>query len=170
MHHVVHIGNVGASSVKSALKFSPLGAYDSPPVTLSYCAGLFDGDGCILISRQLQPGRKRPTYRLVLSLVQNCRITVEHFQKALGLQACLVQVARTRKQNRQVYDLRFDGVHALRALQLLQPYLVRKKLEAEVAIDFWRQCALGVLPGCQGLPESIWKLRESFYKKLQRLK
>lgn len=153
-----------------ALKCSPLGAYDANPRHLAWAAGLFDGDGCVLISKQSQPGRKHPTYRLCLSVVQNCITTAERFQEILGLQACLVAVPRTSKQNRKVYDLRYDGIHALRALQLMQPDLVRKLIEADVAIAAWSECAFGVLPGPNGLPDSIWKARERYYKKLQRLK
>ena len=148
----------------------------SPPdpgntrVALAYCAGLFDGDGCVLISKQHQSGRKNPTYRLCLSLIQNCFKTVRHFQSVVGLQACLVEVRRTAKQNRQVWDLRYDGHHALRALQLMQPYLVRKAIEAEVAREFWDVCHMGVLPGPRGLDLEIWKERERYYKKLRRLK
>ena len=156
--------------MKTALKYSPLGAIYANPLLLAYSAGLFDGDGCVLISKHHQEGRKHPTYRLCLSLVQNCHTTVTHFQSVLELQACLVEVRRSQQQNRQVYDLRYDGIHALRVLQLLKPYLVRKAVEAQVAIDFWRKCAMGVLPGCNGIPDSVWKDRERFYKKLQRLK
>jgi hypothetical protein len=153
-----------------ALKCSPLGHYDASPRHLAWAAGLFDGDGCVLISKQRQPGRKHPTYRLCLSVVQNCRATAERFQEILGLQSHLVAVRRTSKQNRRVYDVRFDGVHALRALQLLQPDLFRKSIEATVAIEAWSECAMGVLPGPNGLPDTIWRARERYYKKLRRLK
>lgn len=153
-----------------AMKCSPLGAYDADPRKLAWAAGLFDGDGCVLISKQQQPGRPNPTYRLCLCLVQNCYETVKRFQEILGLHSCLVKVRRTTQQNRVVYDLRYGGVHALRVLQLLKPDLFRKAVEADVAIEAWQHCAMGVLPGCSGLPESVWKARESYYKKLQRLK
>ncbi|MDX9844858.1 MAG: hypothetical protein RBT42_14015 [Aquabacterium sp.] len=153
-----------------ALKYSPLGAYTADRHLLAWAAGLFDGDGCVLISKQTQRGRKHPTYRLCLSVVQNCHDTVQRFQQILGLQSCLVSVRRTSKQNRRVYDLRYDGIHALRVLQLLKPDLYRKSVEAGVAIEAWGNCAMGVLPGCGGLPDSVWRAREQYYKKLQRLK
>lgn len=153
-----------------ALKFSPLGAYDADPLKLAHSAGLFDGDGCVIVSKQHQPGRKHATYRLCLSLVQNCHTTIQHFKEVMGLQAHIHEVPRKTQQNRQVYDLRYDGIHALRVLQLLYPHLVRKKIEAEVAIEFWSECAMGVLPGPNGLPDHIWQARERYYKKLQRLK
>ncbi len=153
-----------------AMRHSPLGHYDADPRHIAWCAGLFDGDGCVLISKQQQPGRVHPTYRLNLCLVQNCIETVKRFQKILGLKSCLVTVRRTNQQNKPVYDLRYGGLHALRVLQLLKPDLFRKAVEADVAIEAWQRCAMGVLPGCGGLPASVWKARESYYKKLQRLK
>ena len=56
---------------------------------LAWCAGLFDGDGSIGISRQHLPGRKNPTYRLVLSLVQNCDVTIRKFRDYLAVPHCL---------------------------------------------------------------------------------
>jgi hypothetical protein len=153
-----------------ALKCSPLGQYDADPRLLAWAAGLMDGDGCVFISKQLQRGRKHPTYRLCVSVVQNCHETITRFQQALGLSACLVPVRRTSQHNRRVYSLQYDGVHALRALQLLKPDLFRKSVEASVAIEAWTVCAMGVLPGCGGLPASVWRAREYYYKKLQRLK
>ena len=140
------------------------------PVDLAYCAGLFDGDGTIGISKQYQAGRKNPTYRLCLALVQNCFKTVCHFQAVVGVHACLIAVKRTTSQNRQVWDLRYDGRHALQVLGLLLPYLVRKSVEAAVAQEFWWACHMGAFPGARGLDAEIWQERERYYKKLRRLK
>lgn len=156
--------------MKSALKSSPLGAYDANPRHLAWAAGLMDGDGCVFISKQRQKGRKNATYRLCVSVVQNCHDTISRFREILGLQACLVPVRRTTQQNRRVYSLQYDGIHALRVLQLLQADLYRKSTEADVAIEAWEKCAMGVLPGCGGLPASVWHAREYYYKKMRRLK
>ena len=137
---------------------------------LAYCAGLFDGDGCIIISKQWQPGRKNASYRLTLSLVQNCNYTINHFRKVLDVQDCLVEVRRKAQHNRQVYDLRFDGLHAVAVLKLLSPYLVRKAIEAGVALDFWTAGSMGVLPGRNGLDPDVWVKREKFFRKMKKLK
>ena len=42
-------------------------------VALAWAAGFTDGEGCIHISKQLQPGRKSPTYRPRLDVSQNNR-------------------------------------------------------------------------------------------------
>ena len=42
--------------------------------------------GCIFVSRQHMEGRKNPSYRLCLSLVQNDLKTVQNFQRKAGLE------------------------------------------------------------------------------------
>lgn len=137
---------------------------------LAYCAGLFDGDGAVLISRQQLPGRKNRTYRLTLSVVQNCYRTLARFRDVIGQQHCLVEIRRTKQHNRQIYDIRYDGRHAVAALQLMLPHLVRKKIEAEVAIDFWTDARMGVYPGPKGLPPEVWETRDRFFRKMRDLK
>lgn len=53
----------------SSTEIQPIGALRrQPPRRLAGAAGLFDGDGCVHISKQTRPGRKHPTYRFCLSL------------------------------------------------------------------------------------------------------
>lgn len=137
---------------------------------VAYCAGLFDGDGSVFVSHQHIHGRKNPTYRLCLSLVQNDLHTVENFQRIVGLPSHIVAVKRKVDQNKQVYDLRYYGEHSLGALRLMHNDLVRKRWESEVAQQFWVEALMGVLPGPNGLPPGIWKVRESFRRKLSKLK
>ena len=59
-----------------------------------------------------------------LSLVQNCYRTIEHFRDTLASPNFLAKIRHTKKHNRQVYDLRYDGRHAVAALKLMQPYQV----------------------------------------------
>jgi hypothetical protein len=137
---------------------------------VSWCAGLFDGDGCVNISKYRLPGRKNFSYRLILSLVQNSYTTVDHFRSVLGVSNCLVEIRRKVQHNRQIYDLRFDGLHALAALRLMQPFLIRKAIEAQAALDFWTAGSMGVLPGRNGFPDDVWVIREKYYRKMKRLK
>src|SRR5206468_3891862 len=88
-------------------------------------------------------GRKNPSYRLCLSLVQNDLKTVQNFQRIIDQPSTLVEVRRTTGQNKQVYDLRYYGEHALGALKLMHDDLVRKKWESETA---QRQQAAPSLP------------------------
>jgi hypothetical protein len=137
---------------------------------IAYCAGLFDGDGCIFVSYQNVPGRKNPTYRLCLCLVQNDRSTVENFRRVLNIPSTLIEVTRTKHHNRQVFDLRYYGEHATAALRLMHDDLVRKRWESMVAQQFWVDGMMGVLPGPKGLPEGIWRIRAQYRRKLSKLK
>lgn len=139
-------------------------------LSLAYCAGLFDGDGCITISKTHTAGRKNPTYRLCLSLVQNCFVTIRRFQSVFDINSSIIDLPRTVQQNRQVYDLRYDGTNALQVLTLIRPYLVRKSAEADVAAQFIAQGQMSVHPGPKGTAPEIWKVREQHYRKLRALK
>ena len=67
--------------------------------------------------------------RLTLSIVQNDFTTIKHFLDVMGVKHCLVEVRRSKAHNKQIYDLRYDARHALTVLQLMLPYLVRKRIE-----------------------------------------
>lgn len=142
-------------------------------VELAWAAGLFDGEGCISISKQMQAGRKNPTYRLRLDVCQNNRETLQRFRGILAGQGAIghfYEVRRTTLTNRQVYILVYDGSNAAAALSALLPYLVRKRPEAEVALEYMQVAQVGCLPGPRGLPASVWKTREAYRRRLQRMK
>jgi hypothetical protein len=140
-----------------------------PPLSLDWAAGMLDGDGCIAIVKQ--PFRHRKTiYRLVVCIVQNCRQTLEHFQKCLNLPGTIYEVARKLQHNKQVYTLNYSGPHAMRLVQMLQGHLVRKRLEAAVALSFCENGQISRRFGCHGVPPHIHDIRVAHYKKLRALK
>lgn len=140
-----------------------------PPLSLDWAAGMLDGDGCIAIVKQ--PFRHRKTiYRLVVCIVQNCRQTLEHFQKCLNLPGTIYEVARKLQHNKQVYTLNYSGPHAMRLVQMLQGHLVRKRLEAAVALSFCENGQISRRFGCHGVPAHIHDIRVAHYKKLRALK
>lgn len=139
-------------------------------LNLSWCAGFYDGDGCGTITKQQVPGRKHPTYRLRLYLVQNCHVTLHHFQSTLGESCCFTKVKRRMDHNKQIYVLAYDGRHALAVLTKIEPYLIRKRIEAQAAFQFWTLARMGTYSGPDGFPPEVWEEREYWYRKLQRLK
>ena len=140
-----------------------------PPLSLDWAAGMLDGDGCIAIVKQ--PFRHRKTiYRLIVCIVQNCRQTLEHFQKCLNLPGTIYEVARKLQHNKQVYTLNYSGPNAMRLVQMLQGHLVRKRLEAAVALSFCENGQISRRFGCHGVPPHIHNIRVAHYKKLRALK
>lgn len=143
-----------------------------PDFSLAWAAGFVDGEGCICIVRQRYAAalNRNLTYRLDLSITQNDLQVLEHLQQGLGIDGHIYKVRRTIQHNRQIYTLNFTGINALRVISALQPFFVRKRLEAQTACDYWDQGFGGKHPGPRGWPPSVVATRERFYKKMQSLK
>jgi hypothetical protein len=136
----------------------------------AYAAGLTDGEGCMQIVRQDLPGRKNPTYRLRLTIVQNDYQTLANFIHCVGVAAKVRPVKRDHSQNRQVWRVVYDGPQAYAVICTISRYLVRKQPEARVAMDFVKKGRIDLHPGCKGTPKRLWKVREACYRRLKRLK
>lgn len=163
-----------ASYATGALADQNFGGGDSefldPQVALAYAAGFIDGEGCIHIAKQQQPRRPRPTYRARLTVAQSHREALERLRDILGAPSYLGKVRRTVQQNRQAYVLVYDGRHAGEVLAKVLPHLFIKAIEAQVLLEYFEVCDVRVHPGPKGHDAGIWKAREYYYKKLQRLK
>ncbi|MGC4367034.1 hypothetical protein [Hydrogenophaga sp. R2] len=140
-----------------------------PCPSLSWAAGMLDGDGCVAIVRQTYPDRNA-NYRLVVQVTQNCLQTLEHFRSCVGVTAPIHEVKRRIGHNRQVYTLNYAGPKALLVLQRLRAYLVRKRPEAEVALSFIEKGQVGRRFGPRGVPPQLEAIRISHYNKLRALK
>lgn len=144
-----------------------------PKVALAWAAGLTDGDGCIYIAKQTYSDPRRenqPNFRLRLTISQSNLPVLQYVQHVVGVNGCVAAPTRTLQQNKQHYSLTYDGRRALAVIRKLCPYLVAKRAEALVALDFARVCRIDEHPGPKGQSPRIWKLREAFYNKLRRLK
>lgn len=143
----------------------------NPTFSLEWAAGFADGEGCICIVKQRYADPKRNlTYRLAFSIVQNDLQVLEHFYKGLGIPGGIFDVGRIVQHNRQVYTLNYTGVNALKVIAMLQPHLIRKRLEAQTAIDYWSQGLCGRHPGRLGWSAAVVAIRERFYQKMKSLK
>ncbi len=137
---------------------------------LSWAAGFADGEACITIAKTQLKDRTKPTYRLVLTLNQNHAGSLTRFAEAVGVRPRLYKVRRTLSMNRDAYVLNICDQHAVRVLKSLLPFLERKAPEAEIALMAYDEGRFNVHPGSKGHPPHIWKIREFFYLKLQRMK
>ena len=143
----------------------------NPTFSLEWAAGFADGEGCICIVKQRYDDPKRKlTYRLSFSISQNDRQVLEHFYEGLGIRGGIFDVGRIVQHNRQVYTLNYTGVNALKVIATLQPHLIRKRLEAQTAIDYWSQGLCGRHPGRLGWSAAVIAIRERFYQKMKSLK
>ena len=142
-----------------------------PSTSLAYAAGMFDGDGCIHIAKQKKATTKRGyIFRLVISISQNHLGTVIDFQVLVGVSGRIYQQTRKGSQNKDTYNLIYNGCDAANVIRKLTPYLHRKLDEAKEALSFQDTCEIHRHFGPKGCPDSVWKRRETHYRKLRNLK
>lgn len=139
--------------------------------SLQWAAGFVDGEGCISIVKDRQVVRRSVGYRLAFCIVQNDLEVLEYFNKGLGEMGKIYKVKRRMGHNRQIYTLNYTGSAALELIRLLKPYLVRKQLQAQAALDFWRDGLCGQRPkGARSWPPEVIAIRERYFQKLRALK
>ncbi len=114
----------------------------STEVALAYCAGLIDGEGCISITRTDQRRRdrqNRPWNSKGFRLFLNMAITdddkpLKYLIGTIGGKT--YEHKRRTTTGRKVYSWYLDGNRALRAIKKLKDYLIIKKQEALIGIEF----------------------------------
>lgn len=145
------------------------------PVKLAWCAGFFDGEGCVRICRRA--ASPNPVYSLEISISQNCTQTLERFKTWLGIDCGRSRIhtyTRTGRVRSDVYYLTYRSRNALRLLRALRPYLVRKRVEAEWGIVFARHVtkAQKLRWHARKVPHSAAEIaaRQRYYERLRALK
>jgi hypothetical protein len=132
---------------------------------------MLDGEGCISITKKRsKQSNRRYYYRLRVTASQNHLRTLTDFQDLVGISGLLYQVRRNAKAHRDQYQLIFDGDKAAALLKVLQPFLGRKEAESIIALQYQSECEVNRRFGRAGCPAELWKLRESYYKKLRLMK
>jgi len=109
---------------------------------LIYTAGLFDGEGCIIIQRS-QPykekGQISPSYWLNVNVAMTDKATIDWLKGTFG-GSIADQTSRKNRPNRQpYYHWRITSQNAIPFLKSILPYLRVKKEQAKLAIQFQSQ-------------------------------
>jgi hypothetical protein len=136
---------------------------------LAWAAGFVDGDGCISSVVQTRPG-KRPSYRIRIDISQNDPFPLLLVRQILQHRSALNPIKRQTFQNRQNYQLTYDGRHTAAVLELLLPFLVRKRAEATTCLDLWNQGKLWLKPGAAGTPDELLQVRAKLHNRIRALK
>lgn len=120
----------------------------------AYFAGFIDGEGCIFISK---------AHNLVLTATNTHKGVIDKFLNVIGGS---VKIRPQRQRQREVFRWQVNGQRALMFLEKIFPYLVVKKQEAELAMNF-QKCF--VYTNRKITPE-IWQEREAVRIQLSDLK
>ena len=131
--------------------------------TLAYLAGLFDGEGCIQIDCIVNKGQ-HARYGLQLTLTnvdpQPLRLLREVFD------GYVFSSQPRRPGHRKIWRWRIRSGGAAKCLRALLPFLVIKKVEAEIALRF-RQAIDCRKRSTASLSISELRLRERYKQEIE---
>ena len=136
---------------------------------LPYLAGLIDGEGNISICKRRAYGAyltHRYSLRLALEITHKETVdwVAQNFGGAYNSRSHkLTQLGNQRKIS---YRITWSGQQALKLLETILPYLITKKQEAIVAIDYQQNCP----PKTYKLNLNEINRRERAYQSLRKTK
>ena len=118
-----------------------------------YLAGLVDGDGSIFIDRH---SRKNTGWCNVIISVTNTDYTlIKWLSENFG-----GNIVSQRNRKREWYIWRVANEPAFNIIRKIYPYLISKKKQAEIAIEFWsKKIDLRTVPKSQREEEIKRRLR-----------
>lgn len=136
---------------------------EQSPYDLAYLAGIFDGEGCIIIS----PG---PQHQIRMDVTNTHRGVIDWLRDTFGGR---VQATK-RGQYRRIYRWGASHRRAVALLKFLLPYLHVKKEQAELAIAYQEHRDTTLLTDGRnlkaGVPPDEYAIREGYRQRLSALK
>jgi hypothetical protein len=98
-----------------------------PDYRVAYCAGYFDGEGCIWVGIQ-----NKKSYYLRISIASGDYETLLLFAELFGGKVTHVKASSSRKE---IYRWSRNSADAVKTLQRFLPFLTAKREQAELVID-----------------------------------
>jgi hypothetical protein len=136
---------------------------------IAWAAGLFDGEGCVFMARQVRKDRPSRGYSLRLSMSMVHKPTIERFASIVGHGNVVVHSReRARTNARDSWQWSINNAKALAVIGMLRPYLVTKATEADIATQFADVDKTTYPKG--GRPESVEGQLEGIRDDLRRAK
>lgn len=138
-------------------------------LTPPYLAGLFDGEGCVSISKY------HPVYSSII--YQYClRIYIVNTNKEIidllkfQFGGCITSSKRDLQKNKEAWSWQLVTDQALKFLELVYPYLIIKKKQAEVGMLFVRYKKAHIMTKKRlGTENAIIAHHELVYQQMKRL-
>ena len=128
----------------------------------AYLAGLIDGEGCIYI--ELDKKHKRGTcyHRLSVIITQANKTYLEYWRNKTDL-------GRVYRSRKDIYQWHCTDRSAEKLLGLIYDYLILKKDQADVALEF-RKTSGQQHNGRHRMSDQLFKRRDELKNKLSALK
>lgn len=116
----------------------------------AYVAGLFDGEGCILISTRLRCGR--PIFWLDIVITNTDKPVLDWLLITVG--GRMSKKPYNKNGNRDIWRWKTSSRKAASVLRALLPYLRIKHEQAVIAIEF-QMLLSSKTPGAKSTPDEI---------------
>lgn len=142
----------------------------------SYVAGIVDADGCIVISKTFpksrwKQGSKSPDYRLHVEVCNTnyalMELLVESFGGSISHKPMTKGSFFTRREH---YNWSVSANQAYLCLKRIQPYLIVKRNQSDIAMEFWEKRTHMAVGKSHRLTETELALREGYYQAMKKLK
>ncbi len=120
---------------------------------LAWLAGLVDGEGCISIIEISPRGKSvSPIHRLVFIIQMTDRAAIEKAHVIIGMGSVTTSAPHSSPGHngfKETYRLSTSARESAQAIRMIQPYLVTKATEADIAFEFaglpnTKKCKCGV--------------------------
>lgn len=133
---------------------------------IPYVAGLLDGEGCITISKTPLYRNHLANYKLEVIIVNNCFEPLELCQKQFRGSL----YARKQLLNRHTHFVwRLVADSAYKFLKIVSPYLIIKKEQAKLGMEF-RKARTNCVPARgRHLSSEELNLRGAYYQRMKQL-
>lgn len=146
------------------------------PTEWAYLAGLIDGEGSIIISKQQRKGSRSPTYQaqLDIKMGDDALPMMQEFHREIGGWLGLDKYAQ-RRYKHPFWNWRMGSIRLLRVLESVEPFIRVKTRQVRLAIGFLRHKELWKHPsrghgvqarGRYPMPESELAWREAARQKM----
>lgn len=106
-------------------------------VDLAWAAGVLDGEGCIHFSVYRPPARPSAKYRLFIDIQMVHLPTLLKIEGMLGGSVRPINRGAKKGNRRDIWRWSIGNKAAERILPLLLPYLITKRAEAVIALEFF---------------------------------
>jgi len=139
----------------------------SKTATLAYAAGIFDGEGHVIIHVLRRKDRNIKLYHEVELAITNTNLEMLlWFKSEFDGTVTAEHPGRGHFGSKPIWYWKLTSAKATQFLKAILPYLIIKKLQAELAIEFQNRC-IGKY-GRNLTPEGI-ALREQYRQKMKEL-
>ena len=128
---------------------------------IAYIAGLFDGEGNIMINKVIK--NKKTYYFLSINITNVNLDSLEYVKKIFNIGSISIGNRKRKNNHRVVYKLRIYSNEASFFLEKILPFLIIKKEQALLAIDFQKRLL------CARLTPEELNIRQSIKNKISNL-